>query len=94
VRPRVEHSPYGFALVTSERGTIFGRLRRSVMEDADDGASAESLMEPGPSTVRPDLTVAEVAEKLAKQDLRTAIVSTPDGRLIGVVSRADLQEST
>jgi CBS domain-containing protein len=94
VRPRVERSPYGFALVTSERGTIHGRLRRSVMEDADAGATAESLMEPGPSTVRPDLTPAELAEKLAKQDLRTAIVSTPDGRLIGVVSRADLPEST
>jgi CBS domain-containing protein len=64
------------------------------MEDADAGATAESLMEPGPSTVRPDLTPAELAEKLAKQDLRTAIVSTPEGRLIGVVSRTDLPEST
>ena len=87
VRSRVKNSPYGFALVTTERGTLFGRLRASVMGGADADATAESLMDLGPSTVRPDLTPAEVTERLEKQDLRTAIVSTPEGRLIGVVAR-------
>jgi CBS domain-containing protein len=87
VRRRVEGSPYRFALVTSERGILLGRLRKSVLDGADTEASAESLMEPGPSTVRPDITVADLAERLAKQDLSTAIVSAPDGRLIGVVTR-------
>lgn len=92
LRQRVESSQYGFALVTTERGTLFGRLRASVMEGADAGATAESLMDPGPSTMRPDRTPAEVIERLDKRDLRTAIVSTPDGRLIGVVTRDTLVE--
>jgi Mg/Co/Ni transporter MgtE len=92
LRPRVESSQYGFALVTTERGTLFGRLRASVMEGADAGATAESLMDSGPSTMRPDRTPAEVIERLDKRDLRTAIVSTPEGRLIGVVTRDTLVE--
>jgi CBS domain-containing protein len=47
-------------------------------------------MSPGPSTVRPDTDAAELAEKLDKKDLKTAIVTDPEGRLIGVVLRKEL----
>jgi Mg/Co/Ni transporter MgtE len=90
VRERIDESPYGYALATSPGGVVLGRLRRSTL-DGDPDASAEAVMEPGPSTVRPDITAAELAERLAKRDLRTAIVTTPEGRLIGVVRRADLE---
>lgn len=89
VRERVQASPYGFALVTASNGTLFGRLRRNALEGEPE-ATAESLMEPGPSTVRPDTAVKELRERLDKQGLRTAIVSTPEGRLIGVVLREAL----
>jgi Mg/Co/Ni transporter MgtE len=91
IRSRVEESRYGFALVTTERGTLLGRLRISTMEDAGADAFAESLMEPGPSTVRPDVDAAELAARLAQRELRTAIVTTPEGRLVGVVRREDLE---
>src|SRR5919198_4150315 len=48
VRSRVEESRYGFALVTTERGTLLGRMRRSAIDRADADAVAESLMESGP----------------------------------------------
>jgi CBS-domain-containing membrane protein len=48
-------------------------------------------MEPGPSTVRPHKTAAGIAHDLAERELRWAIVSTPDGELIGVASRAELE---
>jgi CBS domain-containing protein len=87
VGKRIDDSPYGFALVEAEDGTLLGRLRRSTIED---GGSAEELMSPGPSTVRPDTDVADLREKLDAKDLKTAIVSTPEGRLIGVVMRKAL----
>jgi hypothetical protein len=37
--------------------------------------------------VRPDLAVGELLEKLEDKDLKTAIVSTPEGKVIGVVTR-------
>ncbi len=89
VRERIDRSPYGFALVTSPRGIVLGRLRRSAL-DRDPDAAAEEAMEPGPSTVRPDLDARTLADRLANRNLRAAIVTTPEGRLIGVARREDL----
>jgi CBS domain-containing protein len=82
----VTASPYGFALVVAADGTLLGRLRRSAIE-GDPAATAEAAMEPGPSTVRPDTELADLRERLDSRGFRTAIVSTPEGRLIGVVTR-------
>jgi CBS-domain-containing membrane protein len=90
VRPRVDTSPYGFALVTTARGTLLGRLRQSAMSAADEEAMAESLMQPGPSTVRPDVEASSLAERLDRRALDSAVVTTPDGRLVGVARRVDL----
>jgi CBS domain-containing protein len=91
VRERVERSPYGFALVTTEGAILLGRLRASTMKDVNAEAIAEEVMEPGPSTVRADTPARELSERLAEQKLTSAIVSTPEGRLIGVVRRGDLE---
>jgi CBS domain-containing protein len=94
IREQVESSRYGFALVTTEDHILLGRLRGSVMRDTPAEATAEAVMEPGPSTVRADTLASELATRLAERDLRTAIVSTPEGRLIGVVTRTDLEEAS
>ena len=91
IRERVDASPYGFALVTTAGGVLLGRLCASAMRTAPPAATAESVMEPGPSTVRPDTPARDLAERLAQRDLDTAIVSTPEGRLLGVVRRTDLE---
>jgi CBS domain-containing protein len=86
VRERVAASPFGFALVTSSTGIVLGRLRKAVLE-GDPGAHAEDVMEPGPSTIRPHEPLEPLLDRLADRNLRTAIVTTPEGRLIGVVRR-------
>jgi CBS-domain-containing membrane protein len=91
VAQRIDDSPYGFALVLAEDGTLLGRLRRSAIEDGTE-ATAEELMTPGPSTVRPDTEPAELRKKLDSKNLKTAIVSTPEGHVIGVVLRSALGE--
>lgn len=89
VRARLEDSRYGFCMVLSEQRIVLGRVRRSALSSAGDDATAESLMEPGPSTVRPNKTVGEVVERLAKNELKTMVVTTPAGRLLGVFHRSD-----
>jgi CBS-domain-containing membrane protein len=44
-------------------------------------------MEPGSSTIRPNTRPRELVERLAERDLRTTIVTAPEGRLIGVFHR-------
>ncbi len=91
VLERIEMSPYGFALVVAGDGeTLLGRLPRSAIEKAGGPGSAEAAMSPGPSTVRPDMAVDELRERLDDRGLKTAVVSTPEGRLIGVVKRSSL----
>jgi len=92
IRERIARSPYGFALVTTPGDVVLGRVRASVI-DASPDATAEDLMEPGPSTVRADMPAPALAKRLADRDLRTAIVTTPEGVLIGIVLRADLEHS-
>ena len=90
VRENVRRSEYGFALVISATGVLLGRLQRPALEgDAD--ATAERTMEAGPSTVRPDADLAALVERLLKRDLRYAIVTTPDGALVGVLRRVDAE---
>ena len=91
VLERIEGSPYGFALVVAADGeTLLGRLPKSAIEKSGGEGPAESAMSPGPSTVRPDMAVDELRERLNERDLKTAIVSTPEGKLIGVVKRSAL----
>jgi len=88
VRARVQASPYGFALVTSDEGVLLGRLRRTGL--SDDSAVAGAAMEPGPSTTRPDIAPDALRQRLQQRDLTTAVLTDPDGRLLGVVLRRDM----
>jgi CBS domain-containing protein len=89
IRERVDASPYGFAFVVADGGVLLGWLRRAAL-DGDPDAAAESVMEPGPSTVRADTPPGRLRERLERGDLSTAVVSDPEGRLLGVVRRVDL----
>lgn len=92
VREQIERSGYGFALVVADGGVLLGRLRGSAL-DCDPALRVEEVMEPGPSTVRPHRAAGDLAKRLAQQDLRWAIVTDPEGRLIGVASREDLERT-
>jgi Mg/Co/Ni transporter MgtE len=91
VRARLEGSRYGYCLVLSERRILLGRVRRSALSAASEDATAERVMEPGPSTVRAHRRPSELISQLAEKELKTAIVTTPEGCLIGVFHRADAE---
>ena len=85
----LDGSRYGFCLVLSGRRVVLGRVRRSAVHSADPAATAENVMEPGPSTVRFNTRAQALIERLAKRDLNTAVVTTPRGCLVGVFHRAE-----
>jgi rhodanese-related sulfurtransferase len=89
VRGKVEASPYGFALVLDDKEVLLGRLRRSALE-GDGAMTVEEAMEAGPSTIRADTSLEKLRERLEGRGLNFAIVTTPDGVLMGIVCRADL----
>ena len=93
VHASIKASPYPFALVTSEGGTVLGRVRASRLDPASEEPVGD-IAEPGPKTFRPHHSAANVARQLGEKDLRWAIVTTPEGRLLGVASREDLERAS
>jgi CBS domain-containing protein len=89
----VERSIYPFALVTAGDGMLLGRVRASALRRAAPDATVGEIMELDPSTVRPHRSAQAIADRLAGKDLRWAIVTTPEGRLLGVASREDLERA-
>jgi CBS domain-containing protein len=87
VARRIDASPYGFALALSPGRVVLGRVRRSRL--ADGAASVEALLEP--STIRPHTTVEDLTARLAHSEVRTLIVTDPEGKLLGVVRRGDVE---
>jgi CBS domain-containing protein len=88
----IEHSPYPFALVTTAGGTVLGRVRASKLDPRAE-EPVWDVAEPGPKTFRPHRSAENVARQLAEKDLRWAIVTTPEGRLLGIASREDLERA-
>ena len=91
IRQRIDASPYGFALVLADR-VVLGRIRRSRVDEAPNDASADMLMEPGPSTTRPHTDPAELEKQFERSGTSSAILTTPEGELMGVVRRSDLAD--
>lgn len=91
VARRIDATPYGFALALSPGRVVLGRVRRSRLAEA--GESVEPLLESGPSTIRPHTPIEDLAARLARSEVRTLIVTDPEGKLLGVVRRADAEES-
>jgi CBS-domain-containing membrane protein len=90
IRDRVARSPYGFALVLGPDDVLVGRLRKTTLQEQRPDARAEDVMQPGPSTTRPDTAPAKLLAPLERADLTTTLLTDPDGRWLGVVRRVDL----
>jgi CBS domain-containing protein len=93
VRDRVAASAHTFALVTTTDGILLGRLRAGHLDHADAAALAAEVMEAGPSTLRPHEPADAVGARLTDKGLSYAIVTDPDGRLLGTVHAEHLARS-
>jgi CBS domain-containing protein len=87
VRARVRASGWDQCIVVNDQRIVLGRLGRKALA-ADDRRTVEEAMSAGPSTVRPDTPLAELEQRLERKNLRSALVTTNEGRLVGLIRRA------
>jgi predicted transcriptional regulator len=78
--------------VVNEARIVMGLLRAEQLGREGD-LTAESAMRPGPSTFRPHVPIAEMAEVMAQHDLPNAPVTTSIGKLIGLLVREDVERA-
>lgn len=83
------HLPDDLCVVVNEQGVILGDLRARAMRAAPD-TPVEDVMDPGPSTYRPNVSAKEMAHHLLESGASRVLVADGDGRLIGWISRDDV----
>jgi Mg/Co/Ni transporter MgtE len=90
VRERVRAAGWDTCIVVNEQRVVLGRLGRKALA-ADSDESVEEAMTPGPSTARPSIGTDALLERIRTRNLTSFLVTTPDGRLVGLVHRDDLE---
>lgn len=76
--------PSGGIVVVNEHRIVRGRVD-TVPATMDPTDTAQDIMLPGPSTVRAHEPLAELLSRMETRGIQQMIVSTPEGRLRGVV---------
>jgi hypothetical protein len=77
-------------VVVNGRRVPLGALRLEAMA-RDPNATAEQLMELGPTTIRPSWTFEQTSKYLKEQNQDRVLVTTSEGILIGVYFQADAE---
>jgi CBS domain-containing protein len=90
VRERVRAAGWDQCIVVNEERVVMGRLRQKEL-GADDTSRVETVMESGPTTVRPDTVLEPITKRMAERNVESIVVSTSDGHLVGVLFRSDAE---
>ena len=86
----LDESGWDTCFVLNEERVVLGRIgRRSIRGKAD--VTAAEAMTPGPSTIRPSARLHEIVERMQRQNLTNLPVTTPDGRLVGLLTLHDAE---
>lgn len=78
-------------VVVNDSGVVLGLLGGEAL-NADPEAPIEAVMESGPTSVRPDVPLADITERMQRRRVSSVLVTTPAGRLVGVLYRRDAEQ--
>jgi CBS domain-containing protein len=87
---RLDETGWDTCFVLDDEGVVLGRIGRRAIRSRED-ITAEQAMTPGPSTIRPSARLKDVVERMRRQNLTNLPVTTPDGRLLGLLTRPDAE---
>ena len=88
LRDRIAVSGWDQCIVVNDDRVVLGQLGRRALTSNDE-LTVEDAMTDGPRTIRPNVPLADLLERLELQNLRSAIVTTSGGQLLGIVRRSD-----
>jgi len=90
VQQRVHAAGWDTCVVVNDERVVLGRLGREALASEADVA-VEEAMSPGPATVRPSIGADALLERMRERKLTSYVVTTPDGKLVGLARQADLE---
>lgn len=71
-------------LVINDQQIVMGRLYYKDLE-ANAGVRVQDVMDPGPSTFRPNVPVNDIADFMKQHGLNTTPITTSEGRYVGML---------
>src|SRR5262249_42757777 len=83
---------WGACVGGDEQRTVFGAMSKAEL-DRDPSARVGDVMRPGTSTFRPNVGAAEMLRYMERRRHESSLVTTPDGRLVGLVRREDVERA-
>jgi CBS domain-containing protein len=89
-RQRAQAAGWDICVVVTENNVVLGRLRGKALQ-ANPAASVDEVMEEGPTTIRPDTLLDDIVPRMRQKHVASIVVTTPDGRLVGVMFRRDAE---
>jgi CBS domain-containing protein len=89
-RDRVRAAGWDACVVVNKERIVLGLLREKELS-SDPEATVERVMRSGPAAFRPDVPVGKMAERMRERGARTVLVTTSDGRLVGLLYRDDAE---
>lgn len=92
IKQRIADAGWDECVVVNSEQIVLGLLREKELA-GDAERTAEEAMLAGPGTYRPYLPIGEMAQVLVDRDLSSTIVTTSEGRLIGMLRRSDAIEA-
>jgi Mg/Co/Ni transporter MgtE len=92
LRARVVETGYDLCVVVGEEQIVAGLLRGDALAK-DPESSVEDVMELGPRTIRPSIPVEQLLQKKSSYGVKSWIVSSAHGVLLGLLTRDDAERA-
>jgi predicted transcriptional regulator len=89
---RARAKDWGTCIVVNEQRVVFGRMFKTEL-DGDPNGRVGDVMRAGTSTFRPNVSVTEMLEYMDRRQHESSLVTTSDGRLVGLVQREDAERA-
>jgi CBS domain-containing protein len=86
-RRRAEKLGFQMCIAVNEQGNVLGVIEKDAWKK-DSSMSVEIAIDPGPTTLRPSYLLEDAKKAVAKSG-RDAIVTSSDGRLMGIFRHKD-----
>ena len=88
VGQQVRAAGWDACVVVNAERVVLGLLRARELAQ-DPSLRIEQAMRPGPSTFRPFVAIEKIAKVMAEHGRESVPITTSDGRLVGLLTRAD-----
>ena len=89
-RDRVQPAGWNACVVVNKERVVLGLLREKELA-LDPDVRVEQVMRNGPTTTRPNEPGEKMAKRMRERGARTILVTTSDGRLVGLLYRNDAE---